>query len=111
MAYCRFSYESDVYIFPTDTGFECCMCSLYEKTKSIFTTGTDENYPIFKNLPPCKSCKGQGCDECMISGNTRMKTYEEVLLHLEEHVKNGDKVPEYAIERIKKEMEKNDKHT
>jgi hypothetical protein len=28
MAYCRFGRDSDVYVFETEGGIECCRCSL-----------------------------------------------------------------------------------
>ncbi len=39
MSYCRFAWQgSDVYVFLSDQGFECCGCSL----SKTFTCGTPE---------------------------------------------------------------------
>ncbi len=37
--------------------------------------------------------------------NRKFKTLREVLKHLNRHIKAGHKVPKYAFDRIKKEME------
>lgn len=37
MSYCRFGPESDVYVFPTVNGLECCQCR--ETGDSFFALG------------------------------------------------------------------------
>lgn len=106
MSYARFSPESDVYVFPhVGGGFECCACKMGDLVKTVFTTGY-KNHPLFGNVEPCQYCHGEGCEECMMCGSTRLETRSEMIAHLEEHIKNGDKVPAYAIESLKRELEK-----
>lgn len=108
MSYARF-VESDVYMYASCSGgIECCMCSIGPKVKSIWTTGTDNDYPLFKNIPACDKCEGQGCEECMISGTVYLETYEEAIAHLEEHVKYGHYVPERAFEGLREDMANNE---
>lgn len=40
---------------------------------------------------------------CGCSANFKTGSYSEMLKHLEEHKKYGDRVPKYAIERLKEE--------
>ena len=71
MSYCRFSEDSDVYLYPHVYGdYVCCACRLRETF-----------------------------------GSTVLFTLEEVLEHLQAHQDVGHKVPEYAFERIKAEIE------
>ncbi len=105
MSYCRFS-SGDVYMYASSSGgIECCACNLADKVPTIFTTGTDEKH-IFKNIKPCGFCKGVGCNHCMMNGNTLLETYEEAIIHLENHVKMGDSVPEYAFESLKDDLQR-----
>jgi hypothetical protein len=114
MAYCRFS-DGDVYLFDHVGGFvECCAYRLAKKVSTIFTTGTKGGMlleKLFGVVGPCKECGGKGCDKCMMCGSMEFKTYEEALKHLEAHRAAGHQVPDYAIEDIKKCIERGEKPT
>jgi hypothetical protein len=101
MSYCRFS-NADIYLFHHAGGYiSCCACSLAPKVKSIFTTGCKKGESIFKkDIEPCSKCNGEGCDSCMISGETMLGSYEDAIQHVKDHIANGDHVPEYVIPRI-----------
>jgi hypothetical protein len=90
-------------------GITCCSCLLADKVKTIFTPGVleelsedDPRREWVSNI--CTKCK-DGCDECMMHGSVNFKTYEEALQHLENHKAAGHKVPDYAFEGIKRDME------
>jgi len=109
MSYCRF-ISGDVYMYPdVRGGITCCACRLADRVKTIFTPGALEESPEddprrewAANI--CTKCK-DGCDACMMYGNMHFETYEEALKHLEEHKAAGHKVPSYAFEGIKRDME------
>ena len=110
MSYCRFSDNSDVYVFHHVGGYyQCCSCLLAEKMKSIFTVGLEKDdirCKLFgENIQPCGECHGAGCDACMLPSNTNLNTKEEMIVYLLEHQKAGHKVPKYAIDRLKEEIE------
>lgn len=74
MSYARMSDDSDVYVYKHYAGFiECCGCRL---------TAAEE-YEDF--------------------GFARLSTAREALDHLEWHVREGDKVPQRAFDRIREE--------
>lgn len=76
MSYARMSGDSDVYVYEHSSGFiECCGCRL---------TAAEE-YEDF--------------------GFARLSTAREALAHLEWHVREGDRVPQRAFDRIRKEHE------
>jgi hypothetical protein len=74
MSYCRFS-DGDVYMYPTNRGIECCACRLTHK---------NANYGLYENK--------------------LFDTGEEALAHLKEHINAGHKVPKYATDRLKEEI-------
>lgn len=75
MSYARFGDHSDVYIYEHVGGFiECCGCLLVEP----------EN-------------------EQEIFGFYHANTAREILSHIDEHLSKGHVVPDYCIDRIKKE--------
>lgn len=77
MSYCRFGYDSDVYMYPHAGGYiECCLCCLPDRNGVRHA----------KNLVFDKR--------------------SEAIDHLREHIKEGDMVPNYAVERILVEMAK-----
>jgi len=103
MSYCRF-LSGDVYMYAdVSGGITCCACSLSDSVKTIFTSGY-ENHPLFGTVSGCSDCAGEGCDGCMMSGNSNFKTYQESIDHLHAHVDVGDKVPEYAFEGLISDM-------
>jgi hypothetical protein len=74
MSYARMSDDSDVYVYEHYAGFiECCGCRLT----------VAEEYEDF--------------------GFARLSTAREALAHLEWHVREGDKVPQRAFDRIREE--------
>lgn len=38
MSYCRFGGDSDVYVYPTDDGAECCACLLEDGDTAFYET-------------------------------------------------------------------------
>ena len=79
MSYCRTGKDSDVYMFG----------------QMIF--GMDG---------------GLVCCNCLFVGNFGSKmgmTKEEALKHLKKHIEKGHKVPDYAIERLCREIEQEEK--
>lgn len=105
MSYVRFSDDSDIYMFAhVGGGFECCSCRLAKKIKTIFTEGT-KNHCLFDDVEPCKKCNGKGCDDCMMHDNfPRLQTRSEAIAHLQDHIKAGHKLPDYAIEGLQQEL-------
>ena len=104
MSYARFGEGSDIYVYEHVGGyFECCACSLSKPVKSIFTVGCTD-HPLFGDKPPCEKCGGEGCDECMMPGNTCVKTRSEMISHIQAHIEAGHAVPDYAIKRLKEEL-------
>lgn len=82
MSYCRFSEDSDVYMFlSVHNVIECCMCSL-------------NAIPSFSN-ESCK-CGGEGCYK-------EFKKYSDAIKHLNKHIDNGDRVPNRVFEILEKE--------
>ena len=74
MSYCRFS-DGDVYMYATfDDKIVCCTCRLNQKNKW--------------DMHP----------------NTILNSSEEALEHLKEHIKAEHKVPKYAIDRLREEI-------
>lgn len=68
MSYCRFTNDSDVYLYRlTDGRFECCACHLLGER--------DKEFP-------------------------RFDTHRETILHLIQHLRSGDMVPDYAFEQL-----------
>lgn len=77
MSYCRFSDDSEVYMYPFSIGkIICCACRLNEKDKWGW-------YP-----------------------DTVLNNEKEALKHLKEHIYAGHKVPKYATDRLKEEIQK-----
>lgn len=77
MSYCRFS-EGDVYMYSnlSEMKIVCCACRLLDK------------------------------DRYGLRGNFSFDTLEEALKHLEEHVKVGHRVPEYAFRLLREEIKR-----
>jgi len=86
-----------------DGGIECCACRFAADVKSIFTDGADEKHLLGK-IDPC-GCDGKGCSKCMMPGSITFKTYDEAIEHLQKHRDNGDKVPEYAFEGLRRDRD------
>lgn len=104
MSYARFGERSDIYVYEHVGGFfECCACSLAKPVKSIFTVGCDD-HPLFGNRPPCEKCGGEGCEDCMMPGNTHVKTRSELIEHVKEHIAAGHLVPDYVISNIQEDL-------
>lgn len=71
MSYCRFSEDSDVYMYPSVEGIVCCACRLNSKDKWGW-------YPD------------------KVLNNTK-----EALKYLKEHIYDRHKVPKYVSDRLK----------
>lgn len=97
MSYCRFS-DSDIYLYPSDDGIVCQVCSLAPMVNTVFTAGNEK-----LKIKPCE-CMGKGCKKCQMHGSTIMKTPEEALEHVIAHRKAGDFVPGYVDERLNYEI-------
>ena len=101
MSYCRFS-EGDIYLYESvDGGITCCACRLAALVRTIFTEGGDF---FGATIEPCK-CKGEGCPNCMMHGNTDGLTHAEAIEHVLAHRRAGHDVPEHVLERLRAEME------
>lgn len=98
MSYCRFS-SGDVYMYPHAAGFiECCACSFAPTEPAnmgdlaaalgLEESDTPELYQDFD-----------------MYGSLQFNTRSEALAHLQQHRDAGHKVPEYAFERMKKEID------
>ncbi len=71
MAFARFGAHSDVYVYASVSGgYTCCGCSLFDPKD-----------------PDSKFSKS-------------FNTPEDMIEHLEEHIRAGDRVPEYALTRL-----------
>ncbi|KKM64791.1 hypothetical protein LCGC14_1497850 [marine sediment metagenome] len=86
MSYCRNNgKDSDVYLIATgnvntnENGWECCGCPRVPREDSVFEGITIPGSPFFTTL-------------------------QETIAHLEEHRRLGDKVPESAFERLRREI-------
>lgn len=98
MSYCRFS-SGDVYMYPHAAGFiECCACSFAPPEPANMgdlaaLLGADENESpeLFEDFE--------------INGSLQFNTRSEALAHLQQHRDAGHKVPEYAFERLRKELD------
>lgn len=74
MSYARFNAESDIYLYEHCAGYiECCGCRL---------TAPEEHEDF---------------------GFARLSTAREALEHIEWHVREGDKVPQFTFDRIREE--------
>ena len=85
-------------------GIECCACRIAPKVKTVFAEGV-KNHPLFGDLDACSECGGEGCDNCTMHGSIHINSYDEALEHLQKHRDNGDKVPEYAFEGLKRDRD------
>jgi len=106
MSYARFGDNSDVYVFAhVGGGFECCACSIGPMVNTIMTKGRKDHI-LFGAVKACTKCSGVGCKECQMHGSVNIKTRSGMIAHLKKHIKNGDKVPSYAIESLSREIKK-----
>lgn len=84
MAYCRMGEDSDLYIYNCIfNGYTCMNCKIPENRKIHIKNGVEYSY-----------------------GEWSSKNLNELLNHLNEHIKLGHKVPSHTIERIEREIEK-----
>lgn len=111
MSYCRFA-EGDVYLFQSgDNTWDCCCCSLAPLIKTIATAG---HISIFEECScknetgcekcQCPTCKGIGCENCMMHSDTILNSLEEVEDHLLKHRAAGHNVPQIALNRVRGEL-------
>lgn len=103
MSYCRFS-SGDVYMYSHAGGFvECCVCLLAPVEPSnmsdlaeVLDMDKEEHPELFEDFD--------------MNGSLQFNTRTEALEHLEAHRAAGHKVPEYAFERLRKELEEEGEH-
>jgi len=101
MAYCRFS-DADIYLYPSiEGGINCCACRLAPLVRTIFTEGGDF---MGVNFEPCGKCRGKGCPDCMIHGDTHGMTHAEAIQHVLDHRQAGHNVPEYVLQELRIEI-------
>lgn len=62
--------------------------------------GPDSDVYVFQHVGGGWECCG-----CLFGDSLRAETREEMLSHLEDHIKTGHTVPEHAIARLKAEIE------
>lgn len=67
---------------------------------SYCRAGDDSDVYVYNNSSSLK----YECCGCEMIKDFDCDTPEEMLKHLTEHKKQGDKVPRYAIKRLKKEI-------
>lgn len=100
MCYVTFSIHSDVRLTRNKVdGIVCRACNFAPMVHTVLTTG-DESMQIER----CPNCDGEGCAACMLHGNTVLASAEDAVAHLNSHVDRGDKVPDYAFERLYEEL-------
>jgi hypothetical protein len=86
VSYARFAKNhSDVYVYEASDNIQCCSCSLgFRHNRNL--------NKIHRSLP------------------TFVTTRRSVMIkHLEQHAKQGQKVPEYVFKRLRKEMKRFDR--
>jgi hypothetical protein len=135
MAYCRFSDADAYLFGHVNGGFECCACGLAPIGRTIFSGGYRArevsriskeasergekppklDFTMWDDCPHCEgkgceecwcpNCKGKGCAKCGMHESVRMETAQEALNHLIEHRKAGHNIPEYALDRLKEEID------
>lgn len=92
MSYCRFSDQSDVYLYQhVEGGIVCCACRLNKEIK-----GT---YPPDFWLEELRNKPFSGHYE-----DSKFRTRGQALKHLNKHKEAGHKVSKYAIDRLNKEI-------
>lgn len=85
MSYARFGHDSDVYVFTSRYGLECCGCLLQERE------WVEDPRALFKGyLKPVGDVI-----------QTTFDSNEAMVEHLEKHILKGQLVPEYCLERLK----------
>lgn len=93
MAYCRFSEDSDVYMYWHVAGaIECCACKytpVYEEGKG----------PVI-NVYEGKEIRAVWKEEF-----PEFETFDDAIAHLEKHRADGHLVPDRAFERLRKDKE------
>lgn len=90
MSYCRrYDRKHEVYMYMHVGGWiECCMCHLHAKRCNLGELHVPKKFLEHGIMPP---------DE-------KFFTRSEALKHLLAHTKRGHGVPQYAIERLRKEI-------
>lgn len=85
MSYCRFGEGSDVYVFASDVGLECCGCLLQdqewvEDERALFGGYLKDIGEIIPHV---------------------FQSNHEMIEHLEKHVAAGHAVPDRAFARLR----------
>jgi hypothetical protein len=86
LSYARFSGDSDVYVFASRTGIECCGCVL-QKREWV----DDPDRVLFKGY---FKAIGEIVPHVFSSN-------QEMIEHLNIHIATGHLVPDYCLERLR----------
>lgn len=81
MSYCRFSKDSDVYLYPGALSIVCCGCRINSRPDWYVRDSVDGWYPDW-----------------------HLFARSEAIVHLNKHRSAGHMVPQYAIDRLLEEI-------
>lgn len=90
MSYARFASDSDVYVFRSNLGFECCLC-LLQKREWV----DDDSAPL-----------GGWLQDVGEHVPNIFDTPQQMISHLQAHITVGHLVPGDAIERLGREADR-----
>jgi len=85
MSYCRFGSDSNVYVYTSSQGLECCACWL-DTGEWVDQDFLGTTYKVFQS---------DGSVQTLFQSNRGM------IEHLNLHVEKGHKVPDRALERLR----------
>ncbi len=95
MSYTRFGWDgSDVYVFRSASGIECCGCILQERRWV-----DDETYPLFRGYYEAVGERIQ----------TTFTDTDEAVAHLTKHIAVGHVVPAHVIPELLADREENER--
>lgn len=101
MSYCRFHSGCDVYMYSHSGGFiECYACLLAPK----FITNMGDLATVLGCTPETDP---EMFEDLEVNESVEIDTRSEALTHLQLHREAGHKVPEYAFEKLRRELEHN----
>lgn len=93
MSYCRSGVDSDVYVYPSRDGIVCCGCTII---------------PVVTGKYPPEVIKKYDLEDKPFTYRPDFTTVSrhKMIEHLMEHRKQGEVVPERAINRLRSEIER-----
>ena len=98
MAYCRFSSNGDVYLYPHSAGFIECYACLLAPTHIQNNSGLAELLELYPEQFPNLYTPEP------VHDSVELNTRSEALAHLDLHRTAGHRVPEYAFEFLRNEL-------